>query len=404
MSEDTSVKYYNSQMPRAPQIKGNDNHCVRDCIEACLINGFGYVTANTAVVTNGVCRITFNTGESFGAYSTVLVSGATTKMSVNGEHKVKRADYNSIEFTTSESNGNVDGSISVKYAPAGWSLAFPRTTNDMVIRSQAADSDKYFLRFTYNNYQAEQVTGYSDMTNNTTGSNPTTTRYCPKSYDNNATAKQWHLIASDKFFTFAVIPRYAYPNLNQGHAAIQFGDFISEWPLGLLDGCKTLAWGQHNVNRAAGIENSGSTNMGKNYIDEGGGESRLIKDFLTNNYNQVYGTVANSGSSNIINSRNVPSSNTGPLDIDVRNNSIELIPYYVICVPSPYLGQIYGRVPGMYFIRNATAGRLRNTQIYNYAGRDYLPIYTSSSNTYLYDNPHNSTGTCPMFDITGPWE
>ena len=72
---DTSVKYFHSEMPGAPVMSGTAGSRIA-VLDACLVDGWGLLTASSVVVAAGVATATFPTSHAFEPRTVALVAGA----------------------------------------------------------------------------------------------------------------------------------------------------------------------------------------------------------------------------------------------------------------------------------------------------------------------------------------
>lgn len=396
-------------MPGAPQIKGNDDYAVRRVLKMGLVEGLGSITASGGSVSNGVCTINVDAEYTYPQYSTILVSGVSNKVSINNVHRVIRSIPGEVSFETGESNGALTtGSfISVKGAPAGWEVPFTETSDDIVFRSLDPTSDKYFLRIRKYNYQGVYAKGYWDMLDMQTGITGFPPDYeaagtnlnenglpWPKSYDNNASNRHWVLIADTKRFYFCVWSRGdSGAAVNQVGNCVFFGDFINELPEELIDRNSTFITGHATFSTMV-------TNGGSMF-----GYNRFINDticYLAKDYQLSIPkrgcTISHSGAYG-----QYTSSNAGSTIPDWRHGKFIKTPWYV----ADNQNNLYGRMPGMFFILNRAAGAIRNLvpqEDQDDNNRPYLPIYVNNNGVELTTNPHSANGNCILIDLLGPWE
>ena len=131
------VKLYHSGMRGAPQKSGTPG-CVPAIFDACLVNGFGEVTAVSVTIVGGKVRIVLKANEGFSTDTTVMVTGASVP-SVNGEHTVTAESTTIITWATTEADQAVTGTIKVKVAPLNWIKPFSGT-NLAVYKSPALEA------------------------------------------------------------------------------------------------------------------------------------------------------------------------------------------------------------------------------------------------------------------------
>ncbi|WP_182283151.1 hypothetical protein [Comamonas testosteroni] len=159
---DTSVKHAYSSMAGAPAIGGTAGSLI-GALDAFLVNGWGAKGVDSAVISNGICRLNFASGKSAAeAHAVITVSGATPS-ALNGEQKVTAVANAWVEFKTDLPDGAVTGSISFKMAPLGWEKVFAGT-NKAVYRPTDPASTRTYYRVDDTNAQYARVQMYESMT------------------------------------------------------------------------------------------------------------------------------------------------------------------------------------------------------------------------------------------------
>lgn len=226
------VKNFNYAQRGAPVLNGTPNAEIA-LLKACLIDGFGEVTAITGSITNGVCTLMLNSGESFDIDKVISVSGVNVQ-SINGEQWVTSNTNNSVSFKTLESDQTLTGTIKVKYAPVGnWYMPFSGTSLAVFKSTHPLASDIYFriddTQATYSTYRMYQR--MADV-NNGEKYYPIPSQlscYYPKSNSANTNATGWNIVADGK--TVYMSRAVAYPTnsiyfTNQAWITTGFGDFL----------------------------------------------------------------------------------------------------------------------------------------------------------------------------------
>lgn len=208
---DTSVKFAHSEMVGAPVVNGVAGSLLT-ALDALLVNGFGSKGVDSAVITDGVCRLNFSTGAScVDDGSVILVEGATNA-ALNGQQKVTAFSTSWVEFATDQAAGAVSGSISFKAAPLGWEKVFSKT-NVTVYRPVDPASSRFYLRVDDTQATYASVNIYEAMTDVDTGVGvaplATTVAGGYKWYKRSAagaTATTWALVGDTRGFYFAPNP------------------------------------------------------------------------------------------------------------------------------------------------------------------------------------------------------
>lgn len=167
---DTSVKHAYSSMTGAPAIGGTVGSLI-GALDAFLVNGWGAKAVDSAVISNGICRLGFASGKSAAeAHAVITVTGATPS-ALNGEQKVTAVANGWVEFKTALPDGAVTGSISFKMAPLGWEKVFAGT-NKAVYRPADPASTRTFYRVDDTNALYARVQMYESMTDVDNGVGP----------------------------------------------------------------------------------------------------------------------------------------------------------------------------------------------------------------------------------------
>ena len=224
----TTVKFFTSAMNSAPTLPYTAGSLIA-ILDACLVNGFGSVTASSAVISNGVCTLTFGSTHSFLQSTVALVSGITSSgyTSLNAEQKVTSITSTSISFATTLADATLTGTISAKLAPAGWTKAFSGT-NLAAYKSSSIAATGFYLRVDDTTTYYAGVRGYESMTDVSTGTNafPTTSQQSTliwQKYSATSGNAQWAIYADDQMVYFWVASIYG--NATQG-IVYCFGDFL----------------------------------------------------------------------------------------------------------------------------------------------------------------------------------
>lgn len=391
MAEDTSVKFYSGDMMQSMFLQGNVLTTGRDILMRCLVNGFGETVALSGSITSGVCRINVESGKSFSKYATVLVSGATSPTSANGEHKVIRATTDWFEFNTEEPDGALSGTITVKYAPAGWTEFAPPTSNSIFLVNGDPSADKCPLKVTEDNYNEFKVRAYTELIDfvddrNNENTTPSYQDYSDcyrwlRSTHNNSDNKNWFIIASNKFFFLILFPYINYPNTNNLLSLSAFGQFNKTTAVVLSKGATTYlchnrasySLGENNFNnyKNNAICSRPELPMSPGYVD-------ILVDHPTTSYS---GTVGSSW--------------------DMRHGGLNLLKYNVY-----YNDWKIGYIPGMRFIFNNINGKFQQSTVYDNLfgdGRNYFGAYIGTTGSNSTEAISISSGYI-LFDISGPWD
>jgi len=222
------VKYFHSELPGAPVLSGTAGSRIA-VLDACLVSGWGLLTATAASVTAGVCTVTFAGTHSFEPLSVALIAGAGPA-AVNGEQRITATSTNTISFAVSGvADGAVSGTITAKLAPAGWVKL--SGTNKAAYKSGNPSASQCWARIDDTGTTYARIRAYETMSDVDTGTGPTPTDaqnsgglYVGASNTGNLTQKKWIVVADDKR-VWLLIARYS--AYTTDYEASFFGDFPS---------------------------------------------------------------------------------------------------------------------------------------------------------------------------------
>lgn len=210
----TSVVRIHESMRGAPNLTGQAGSRV-NLLTAFLVDGWGLAPAVSASVSGGVATVTLGASDVFEDGCVVEVAGATPG-ALNGRHRIATANGYVLTYPTAAPDGAASGSITVKYAPAGWERVFTGT-NQAVYRSQNVASPRRYLRVVDTATQWARVTAYNTMTSVSAGTGPFPTGaqisgggYWHGSQEASSQANRYDLIGDDRLFYFAPAPAYLY--------------------------------------------------------------------------------------------------------------------------------------------------------------------------------------------------
>lgn len=206
-----AVKWFSSDMRGAPTISGTAGSRIA-AIDACLITGFGAVTATGVTVSGGIATVGVPSGQTFAQHAVVLVSGATPS-ALNGEARVLTASSTQITFATTAADGAASGTIEIRYAPVGgWDKVFTGT-NKAVYRSRDVTGPRHYLLVDDTGATAARVRGYESMPDVDTGAGPFPTDalmsgggYWWGSSVASSAAVRWKLFADSRVLLPAIAP------------------------------------------------------------------------------------------------------------------------------------------------------------------------------------------------------
>lgn len=393
MPADTTVKHFDSSMTGAPQITVASSTSAGQLISvltACLRDGFGLVTLTSLVVASGVATATY-TGQPFRVDTVALIAGATPG-GLNGEKKVLSVTANTFTFdATGIADGAATGTITAKFAPAGWLTPFTGT-NVIALKSGDAGATQALLRLDDTGATEARVVSYETMTdiNTGTGKGPTDVQLSGGQYIARATTtagtRKWWIVANSRFVHIGI----AYlPSMADDHLVYSFGDVASRKS---GDGYKFGLFCQA-ASRVGGNPNPSYCNVFS--ISSGAVESVLSRSYLqtgsaiTVGVSWMRSQAGTTSSSGVDGTANTQYPN-GP-DNGLLLSEIYVTETTAFCVR--------GKIPGAYAssqkIANAFAQDERVENIADLPGKTLLAKLLGSSSA--------ATRGCGFIDVTGPW-
>lgn len=385
----TSVKFLHSELPGAPVLSGTAGSLVA-VLDACLVNGWGLLTAQSASVAGGVCTLNFSTSHAFEPDSVALVAGAGTA-AINGEQRVTATGSNLVRFVApGVADGPVAGTITIKLAPAGWAKAHAGT-NKAAYRSLSPSATGAYIRIDHSSAKVARMRAYSVMTDIDTGSDPTPTDtqvsggcYVPVSNVADASPRRWIVVASDRCVHILIAHNSSYP-LDYGLQVA--GDFPS---LKAGDAYRVLVVGEIADNSGAGSPGYYTS------IHAHGGSTGC---FVMRPYAQVGGAIP----VHLYKPGFVLAASSGmlghPPGPNPINNGIDLCP--TLFLEQNASGSRRGEVPGVYGIPHYLGSAFDSKERIQAAIG--LPGHTLIAVRYV--GSISITGSYrAAIDITGPWE
>lgn len=387
----TSVKFFNSDMPGAPQCSGTAGALLA-VLDACLVTGFGLQTAASATVVSGVCTLTLPTTPAMQVGSVALVAGATPA-GLNGEQRVTAITANTVSFATAEADTTPTGTITVKLAPAGWLKAFAGTNTGAYKVDPALhpDSTGIFCKVDDTTTTNAKIVGYESMTDISTGLGefPTTVQtplWVFKSDAANTATRAW-LVVCDSRMVYVGVHSHTNDYLNYAPSWWCFGEFASKKATDayrfLISG-NTDAAGhseEHGTRSIASTNNTNLTYVARSYTALGGG----VKTQNTT-WPSSYGC-----SGNIAAPLAYPN---GP------DYGLYLCPADIM-EQSPYC--LRGRLPGMLMIPHNVLRKICPDAKTAYLDSD-VPGYPGRTIGFMPCAYTSSDWGVVAFDLTGPWE
>lgn len=233
------VKHFNSEQPGAPVLNGTAGSLI-NLLDACLINGFGVLTPQSASASGGVVTLTYASAHGHAVDQILKINGSDGGV-IDGEARITAVTSTTLSFAApGVPDGAIAGSITTRMAPAGWEKPFSGT-NKAAYRSAAPDSTRLFLRVDdtgsfnlsgqnqswSNQPRVAAVFGCESMSDIDTfsGQFPNASqagKFWTKSNANDATARRWRLFADDRYLMF-----FCYKRTDIAYAsAFRFGDIV----------------------------------------------------------------------------------------------------------------------------------------------------------------------------------
>lgn len=382
---ETSVKFLHSELPGAPVLNGTAGSLIA-VLDACLVNGWGLVTATSVVVAGGIATATFAAGHSFEADTIALIAGATPA-ALNGEQRIASTTTNTISWATTAPDGAATGTITAKLAPAGWIHPVPSGTNKAAYKSTNVAATGCVARIDDSSARYARLRAYESMTDVDTGIGATPAEaqvagglYVSKSNAADTSTRKWMVIASNKSVLLLVAHYITYAN---DYAPFFFGDF-SSLKSGDAYSFVTVA----DVSDQSATQYVGFNSLSYN--------SSFTGVYIVRSYTQAGGSIpAILRKPGLYTSGSGDTSNPpGPNPI---NNSLDLVPT-LIYEGTTNSAPRRGVIPGVYGIPHALGSGFDSKQriaaIVDLPGHILIGVrYYSASNGARY-----------AVDVSGPWE
>lgn len=190
------TRWFSNSFQGIPQITNAAGTLV-SALDAMLVNGFNEQTATSLSQASGTATLVFSgSGHGFVQHSVIRISGASPS-GWNGDYRVASVSGANVTFVCDDTLSAASGTISVKFAPAGWEKVYS-DVNKAVYRSLAIDSTHCLLRVDDTTGALAYCSLYEDMTDIDTGtlSYPVHHYKCPHW----ANATPYCLYADDRLF------------------------------------------------------------------------------------------------------------------------------------------------------------------------------------------------------------
>lgn len=162
------------KMQGAPQLKKLNGN-INALYFACLVNGFNTITASATTFTSGVGTFSL-ASHGFSVADTVLITSTDQPLLNNKTGRVSVSNTGDISVSVpGVPDGSVTGTVTVKFAPLGWTRAFTGT-NLGAYRQGGLSSTKRFIRVSDGALSGDAglfyVRAYENMTAISTGTSP----------------------------------------------------------------------------------------------------------------------------------------------------------------------------------------------------------------------------------------
>ncbi len=388
----SSVKYFHSAMTNAPTLNGVAGTLI-GVLDACLVNGFDSRSVDSLVVASNVATVNIAAGHTYEVDSIVQVAGATPA-GLNGDKRVLSATVNTLTFdATGISDQTATGTITAKYAPAGWAKVYSGT-NVAVYRSPDVTGTRLYLRVDDTGTTNARVVGYEAMTDVNTGTGPFPTAaqvsgglYWPKANSTATTARAWTVIANSK--TFFVHSHTATTSPGLGGIVMGFGDFNSRK--------SGDAYSAFVIGPIADI--AASTSSASTCVGYGNASLTTATIYVPRSYTAIGSALA---CANVVESFQNTSGQSGAVANAATypngpDNALILSRKLIVEPTGPHLR---GVLPGALHVSQNALGSFAWRDKVNgqgtYAGRKLLAVRGGA--------PASVSGASIMFfDITGPW-
>lgn len=381
----TSVKYLHSELSGAPVLSGTAGSLL-DVLDACLVNGWGLLTATSVSVADGVATAAFATSHAFQPDTIIQVAGATPA-GLNGQQRATSTTTNSVSWPApGVADGVATGTITVKLAPAGWSKV--AGANKVAYKSGNPSASGCWARIDDSAGRFARLRAYESMTDIDTGVGPTPTDvqlagglYVGKSDAASSALRRWIVVASDKFVMLLVAHYGGYIN---DYAPFCWGDFPS-----------LKAGDAYNFLVAADTSDlSANSSVGRGgSLGSWGGNLGV---FIVRSYAQIGGSI--SGYTLKPGLQDTWSGSTAlPVGPNPVNNSLDIIPTILIDGANS-VGNRRGIVPAIYAIPHRLGDLYDSKQpisaIIGLPGHVLIGVrFGGGAGNYRF-----------AVDITGPWE
>lgn len=392
MTASTSVKWAVSSMVGAPTLNGTAGSLIA-LLDAFLVHGFGTKAVDSAVVTNGICRMNITGASGVQEHCVIQLSGVTGDGAVlNGEQRVKAFAAAYVEFVCDMPDGPLTGTITFKIAALGWDKVFSGT-NLAVYRSADVAGTLTFLRVDDSAGRNARMVAYEAMDSVDVGRKPFPTEsqltggvYLPKSNAADGNARAWSLFGDSNTLYIHTHTASARPLAG---GVWTFGDFES-----LRSGDAYCAMLQGALSDLSN-DNQARSEAVEHFSAAGGASAFVVRSYtgLGSSVNCGHGAESHataSGASGAVSNAAVPNYPNGP------DNSLVLTRKVLFEQGVALRGFYRGLLVTPQQCHNAFAHGDVFDGTGRYAGRKLMAVKCGGV-------AGNSSRGVVFFDITGPW-
>ena len=193
------MKWFSSEMAGAPVLNDTAGSLI-NVLDACLITGFGAKQVQSGTAANGQAVLTVDNTNGYKVESTLLIEGVTgVCAALNGERRIVAVTANTITVKAAGvANGTLDGTVSLKYAPAGWTKPFT-DTNVAVYKQGDITATGMLLRVNDQSGMRFDWCAYESMSDANTGTGETPVGGTQGRKLGSSSSTSWMLFATDTF-------------------------------------------------------------------------------------------------------------------------------------------------------------------------------------------------------------
>ena len=174
MAINSTVRWFHSEQPGAPQINADATGELIAILDACLLNGFDSKSVDSLAVASNVATVTISGGHTFEKHAVIKIAGATPA-ELNGDWRITAADATTFTFdATGIADGAATGTITaIRATPGFWEKAHSGT-DKAAYRSTHPDATGLYFRIIDDQVStgAIEVRGFESMTDVDTGTRP----------------------------------------------------------------------------------------------------------------------------------------------------------------------------------------------------------------------------------------